>query len=88
MNRALDIFMKNIDEVNAFENITKLVKSEGQNKSYVKFSKMEKSEYPSLSEDDKDDEEIMRLMEEATVNNNMKDEAANALFQRQSVRQF
>ena len=45
-------------------------------------------EYPSITEDEKDDEEILQLMAEAnsSVNNNMKENAA--LFQRQSVSQF
>lgn len=46
----------------------------------------EKNVYPSLEEDEKEDEEILRLMSEAKVNTDMKQEAA--MFQRQSVRQF
>ncbi len=40
--------------------------------------------YPSL--DEEDDEEILRLMGEARVNNELKQEAG--MFQRQSVRRF
>ena len=135
-NRALEIFIQNIDAPNAYENIVRLVESEGKNiqqypsindpqntkvnsnvflskmepskKEYPSFKKEEnrpkqsmfltkmmeqpkvpsqdKVSYPSLTEDEKDDEEILKLMAEANVNNNMKENAA--MFQRQSVRQF
>lgn len=51
-----------------------------------KVPSQDKVSYPSLTEDEKDDEEILKLMAEANVNNNMKENAA--MFQRQSVRQF
>lgn len=46
---------------------------------------MSKSEYPSLDEDE--DEQILKLMSEAKVNSDMKQEAGN-LFNRQSVKRF
>ena len=117
-NRALEIFIQNIDAPGAFENIIRLIETEGKNiqpqypsidnpqntkvnptkmepkKEYPSFKKEEnrpkqsmfltkmmeqpkvlkqdKINYPSLTEDEKDDEEILQLMAEANVNNNMK----------------
>jgi hypothetical protein len=48
---------------------------------------VEANSYPSLEMEEKDDEEILRLMSEAKVNNELKKEAGD-IFKRQSVKRF
>ena len=88
-NRALEVFVQNADDPKAAEIIPKMLENNNNNsnvmKSKIMGSALSKGEYPSLEEED--DEEIMRLMSEAKVNNDLKKEAGN-LYNRESVKRF